>query len=820
MGQLVNKFKQATLDLRDTNEIVIVQQEDNNKGKEVEEANWEASAIGKAIIEGRMSHDMVQKFIHFTCPFITAENLKIVEIDPNIFIFKFSNWDLLNKVINERPWNINKKLLVIHDYIPEMIYTEKQWGFQLFWIQLKFLLQEHMNVSDVTKIGEIMGEVVKIELENVVPVDGVPVKVCVYVDICNPLRRGVKVISSAGLTRWIKFYYERQPPGICNEGYIIKYCNVVCKDASEFLAKSHEKPHFFGKVCNLRKSISSSKSVEAPTSRKNQKNFVKNTVSVPPKDGITVNMDFLLKQSSDDGEEDTRLGKRHRASSSTTLCMTNHETSSYNADNDKNMGEQAAHMGTTIKAKTVNASEESQGLKTSTTRDHLNDLVRMHNPDMIFLCETKSFQNKSKPLLRNLHYPNQAYIEPVGLSFPSLERWLHFCMYGYHDYNRKKEQWEYLLDISNSHSSPWILIGDLNFHLIGDNQNASSSLDGNNIINSCGLEDLGYVGKDYTWTRNNISTSSRRSRIDMALENNDCSVIENAWKIEVVGSPGFQLMKKFQSTRKELSLWNRTHFGDVNTKVDNLQKELDSLLQMNLTTKINGDLSMWHKRKAELYQQKSRDHFISEMDNNSKEEISQHLTSHFKDISTSAGVQLDDNSFMLLPSIISESDNELLSKVPSHQEIFDTLKSMENWSAPGPEGFQAGFYKSHWSIISEDVYQMVTRFFETKHILKQINKSYISLIPKKRKFVCAADYSPIDLCNTYYKIISKIIVNGLKPLMEKIIFPYQAAYVSERLISDNTVIAQEIIHSMKRKRGQIGWMSLKIDMSKAFDRLE
>ncbi|XP_026460097.1 uncharacterized protein LOC113360875 [Papaver somniferum] len=108
-----------------------------------------------------------------------------------------------------------------------------------------------------------------------------------------------------------------------------------------------------------------------------------------------------------------------------------------------------------------------------------------------------------------------------------------------------------------------------------------------------------------------------------------------------------------------------------------------------------------------------------------------------------------------------------LTAIPSHQEIHDTLKSMENRSALGPE-----------------------------------------------------DYMPIGLCNTSYKIISKLIVQRLKPLMEKIISPYQATYVSGRLISDNTVIAQEIIHSMKKKRGQIGWMALKLDMSKAFDRLE
>lgn len=51
------------------------------------------------------------------------EELIIMDIDLNLFIFKFNNWNLLNKVIEECPWSINKKLLVVHDYIPDMIYS-------------------------------------------------------------------------------------------------------------------------------------------------------------------------------------------------------------------------------------------------------------------------------------------------------------------------------------------------------------------------------------------------------------------------------------------------------------------------------------------------------------------------------------------------------------------------------------------------------------------------------------------------------------------------------------------------------------------------
>lgn len=56
-----------------------------------------------------------------------------------------------------------------------------------------------------------------------------------------------------------------------------------------------------------------------------------------------------------------------------------------------------------------------QGLKSVATRNHLSDLIRTQNPDIIFLCETKTCQDKSKPVISHYQYPNQAFIEPVGL---------------------------------------------------------------------------------------------------------------------------------------------------------------------------------------------------------------------------------------------------------------------------------------------------------------------------------------------------------------------------------------------------------------------
>uniref|UniRef100_A0A803QFT6 Reverse transcriptase domain-containing protein n=1 Tax=Cannabis sativa TaxID=3483 RepID=A0A803QFT6_CANSA len=105
--------------------------------------------------------------------------------------------------------------------------------------------------------------------------------------------------------------------------------------------------------------------------------------------------------------------------------------------------------------------------------------------------------------------------------------------------------------------------------------------------------------------------------------------------------------------------------------------------------------------------------------------------------------------------------------------------------------------------------------------MASINKTLIVLIPKKSNASSLKDFRPISLCTTLYKIVVKTIANRIKPIIEDIISPTQSAFLSDRLIFDNILIAQEISHAINhRKSGKIGWVGLKLDMEKAFDRVE
>ena len=95
------------------------------------------------------------------------------------------------------------------------------------------------------------------------------------------------------------------------------------------------------------------------------------------------------------------------------------------------------------------------------------------------------------------------------------------------------------------------------------------------------------------------------------------------------------------------------------------------------------------------------------------------------------------------------------------------------------------------------------------------------MIPKVNNPERVSDFRPISLYNVIYKIISKVITNFLKPLLDSIISKTQSAFIADRLITDNILIAFESLHNMKTNcTAKKGFMAIKLDMSKAYNRVE
>ncbi|WRX16202.1 Reverse transcriptase domain - like 10 [Theobroma cacao] len=333
--------------------------------------------------------------------------------------------------------------------------------------------------------------------------------------------------------------------------------------------------------------------------------------------------------------------------------------------------------------------------------------------------------------------------------------------------------------------------------------------------------------------------------------------VANNWNLPMQGIGMNAFWLKQQRLKKALKGWNKYVFGDIFSNLRAAEKQAEESEKRFQEDQSPANRESMHLSYARLnhllsveeayWQQKSGVKWLVEGENNTRffhmRVQKKRMKNYIFRIENNDGSIVEDQKLLkstavdyfanllqadssdntkfnasLIPCLLTDHDNDLLCAVPTMSEVKEAVFGIDKDSVAGPDGFSSLFYQHCWSIIANDLLYAVKDFFRGARLPKGVTSTTLILLPKKSDAIKWKDFRPISLCTVLNKIITKLLANRLSTVLPSLISENQSGFVKGRLISDNILLAQELIGKLDYKsRG--GNVVLKLDMMKAYDRI-
>nr|GEV05254.1 hypothetical protein [Tanacetum cinerariifolium] len=275
-------------------------------------------------------------------------------------------------------------------------------------------------------------------------------------------------------------------------------------------------------------------------------------------------------------------------------------------------------------------------------------------------------------------------------------------------------------------------------------------------------------------------------------------IVKKEWKLNVKGFQMYRLEKLKETQAKiDKDPFNSKIREEVTVILQDYKESMDDEYKlMSQKAKIQwlkeGDKNNAYFHKV-VKGRKHRSRIESICDENKMryfgDEVPGQFVKHFQNF---LGVErlvqpMDEDVLMFIKKLdVMEASNMI--KDITDKEIQEAMFDIDNDKAPGPDGYTFCFFKKAWNVVGMDVCLTVKQFFQTGKLLKEMNATIISLIPKLDTPNKVSDFRPIACCDVLYKCISK----------------------------DNILLTQELLKGYNKKNGSKR-CALKIDLQKAYD---